>query len=89
MMLHPRYANQASHMNSFKVSTPVEVCMLSSEKDNFKSLSCRRIEPFDMPMSSPSFMEPLSNVRDPYKASYVPDMSFKPHTGKSPLTKGG
>ena len=43
------------------------------------------MEPFDLPMSSPSFMEPLANVRDPYKASYVPDMTFKPHAGESPI----
>ena len=43
------------------------------------------MEPFDLPMSSPSFMEPLANVRNPYKASYVPDMTFKPHAGESPI----
>ena len=36
-------------------------------------------------MSSPSFMEPLANVHDPYKASYLPDMTFKPHAGEPPI----
>ena len=59
--------------------------MLSSKKDDFEISTCLRMESFDLPMTSPPFMEPLSSVRDPYKASYVPDITFKSHTGESQI----
>lgn len=37
------------------------------------------MDSLDLPMSSPSFMEPFVGI--PYKASYVSDVSFKSHNG--------